>query len=327
MLTTTHRHPYLSISILLIIASILLSACGGAAQKQDEKLKIVMARVTGDPFYKTVECAALAEAAKLGVDLEIQGMSNFEIAEQTRVLDAIVQTKPDVIITAPVDADGMIPAFQRIKDAGIPAVIFDTTLNDKSLIVTEVVTDNFEQGKLAADALAKTIGETGKVFVLNTYPGLPTTDAEQQGFEEQIKNYPNIEYLGTEFNNNDQNRAVEIVNAMLTAHPDLAGFFATNTFGSQAAAAALRAAGKEGQVKIIAYDTTEEIIQGLKDGIFSAVLAYEAAKEGELAVQAAVKAAKGESVDKIYKVGNKILTADNVDNAENLYLRYVNECK
>ena len=40
----------------------------------------------GHPFYKTVECAALAEAAKLGVDLEIQGMSNFEIATQTTVL-------------------------------------------------------------------------------------------------------------------------------------------------------------------------------------------------------------------------------------------------
>jgi ribose transport system substrate-binding protein len=318
---------FFTVSVLLIIASILLSACGGAAQQQDDKIKIVLARVTGDPFYKTVECAAIAEAAKLGAELEVQGMANFEIAEQTRVLDAILQTKPDVIITAPVDADGMIPAFQRIKEAGIPVVIFDTTLNDKSLIVTEVVTDNFDQGKMAADALAKEIGETGKVFVLNTVPGLPTTDAEQQGFEEQIKNYPNIEYLGAEFNNNDQNRAVEIINAMLTANPDLAGFFATNTFGSQAAAAALRAAGKEGQVKIIAYDTTEEIIQGLKDGIFSAVLAYEAAKEGELAVQAAVKAVKGEAVDKLYKVGNKILNVDNVDNAENLYLRYVNECK
>ena len=220
----------------------------------------------------------------------------------------------------------MIPAFQRIKEAGIPAVIFDTTLNDKSLIVTRWSPTTLNKAS-GCGRPGENDRRNGKVFVLNTYPGLPTTDAEQQGFEEQIKTYPNIEYLGTEFNNNDQNRAVEIINAMLTAHPDLAGFFATNTFGSQAAAAALRAAGKEGQVKIIAYDTTEEIIQGLKDGIFSAVLAYEAAKEGELAVQAAVKAAKGEFVDKLYKVGNKILTADNVDNAENLYLRYVNECK
>ena len=318
------------LSVILII-SFVLTACATAATEappaEVAKPKIVLVRITGDPFYKTVECAALEEAKKLGVDLELQGMANFEIAEQTRVLDAVIQTKPDVIITAPVDGEGVIPVFKRIKEAGIKSVIYDTTLNDESLYETDIVTDNFEQGKMAADALAESIGKKGKVFVLNTQPGLPTTDAEQKGFEEQIKTYPDIEFLGTEFHNSDQNRAVEITNAMLQAHPDLAGFFATNTFGAQAGASAIRAANKIGEVKIIGYDTTDEIIQGLKDGVFVAVLAYEARKEGELAIQSAVKAFNGETLEKMQTVGNKVLTVDNVDDPDNLGLRYVNECK
>ena len=331
-----NTHKWLSIfCCLFLISSFALGGCGkteSASEPEEvvetesqetttapetaEPVKVVMARVAGDPFYKTVECAAIAEAQKLGVDLQIQSLANFEIAEQTRVLDAIIQTKPDVIITAPVDANGVIPVFKRAKEAGIIMVGFDTTLADKSLVGTEIVTDNYEQGVLAADALAKAIGEKGKVFVLSAMPGLTTTDQE----------HPDIEYLGTEFHNQDQNRGVSIVNSILQAHPDLEGIFTTTTFGSQAAVTALREAKKIGEVKVIGYDTTEEIIQGLKDGVFVAVLAYEARQEGILAVDAAVKLARGESVEDIYRVGNKVLTVDNVDDPENLGLRYVSEC-
>ena len=338
MLSNARRWTIVVCCLLLLASSATLGACSQGAPSQPTQapvteatqapkpVKIVMARVAGDPFYKTVECAAIEEAKKLGVDLQIQSLANFEIPEQTRVLDAIIQTKPDVIITAPVDANGVVPAFQRAKDAGVRMVGFDTTLADKSLVETEVVTDNYEQGKMAADALAEALGKKGKVFVLSAMPGLTTTDEEQKGFEDQIATYPDIKYLGTQFHNQDQNRGVSIVNSMLQAHPDLGGIFTTTTFGSQAAATALREANKIGAVKVIGYDTTEEIIQGLKDGVFVAVLAYEARQEGILAVDAAVKVARGEPVDKMYKVGNKILTKDNVDNPENLGLRYVSEC-
>ncbi len=291
-------------------------------------IKLVLARVGGDPFYKTVECGAIAEAKQLGVDLQVQSMANFEIAEQTRVLDAIIQTKPTVLISAPVDPNGVLPVFKRVREAGIKIVTYDTRLSDTSMTDTEVITDNYEQGKMAADALVKAIGDKGgKVFVLSDMPGIYTTGEEQRGFEDQIKTYSNINYLGTQYHNNDQNNAVQIVNSVLVANPDLAGIFATNTFGSQAVATALTESKKVGVVKVVAYDTTDEIIQGLKDGVFSAVLAYEAEKEGVLAVQAAVKLANGESVEKLYNVGNVVLTKENVDNPDLLYLRYTNECK
>ncbi len=326
---------------LLIIGAITFAACAPAAPAApaeeavaveeeaapaEEPIKLVLARVGGDPFYKTVECGALAEAERLGVELQVQSMANFEVAEQTRVLDAIIQTKPDAIITAPVEPIGVAPVFERILEAGITIVTYDTRLDDTSLTQAEVITDNFEQGKLAAQALAEAIGETGKVFILSDTPGIYTTEQEQLGFEEEIQKYPNIEYLGTEFHNNDQMRGAEIVNSKLVAVPDLAGIFATNTFGSIAVAAALRESGKVGDVKVVAYDTPQEIIDGLKEGVFQAVLAYEAYKEGVLAVQAAVNLVKGEPVEKLQMVGNVVITLDNVDDPDLAYLRYVDEC-
>jgi ribose transport system substrate-binding protein len=293
----------------------------------EDKINVVLARVGGDPFYKTVECAAIAKAKELDINLTVQSMLNFEIAEQTRVLDAITQTKPDVIVTAPVDDVGMIPAFKRIRDAGIKIVTYDTRLDDIELVDAEIITDNYQQGVMAADALANLVGEKGKVMILSDMPGIYTTGEEQRGFEETIVNYPDIEFLGTEYHNNDQNRGVQIVNAKLVSDPDLAGIFATNTFGSLAVKAALEESNKVGKVKVVAYDTPVEMIVGLQEGVYDVILAYEAYEEGTLAIEAAYALAKGEEVEPLQYVGNVLLDKDNVDDPELLYLRYVDTCE
>ena len=259
-----------------------------------------MARVSGDPFYKTVECGALAEARKLGVSVRVVGMPNYEVAGQARVLDRIIATRPDVIMTAPVDPHGSIPVFQRVRQAGIKMVTFDTTLSAPSLVDTQVVTNNLDQGRIAADGLANAIGLVGKVVVVSDRPGVTTTGQEQEGFERQIRNYPNITYVGARFHANHERRAVSIVKSVLAAHPDVTGIFATNTFGAEAAATAVREAKEVGRVKIVGYDTTPQILQGLRTGVFAAVIAYGARQEGALSVAAAVNLSRGRPVARQY---------------------------
>jgi ribose transport system substrate-binding protein len=78
-------------------------------------------------------------------------------------------------------------AFQWIKVAFV-----DTTLDDTSKVVTAIATDNAAGGAAAADALAKLIGEKGKVLVIAFQAGASTSAQRQKGFENEIKKYPNI---------------------------------------------------------------------------------------------------------------------------------------
>jgi ribose transport system substrate-binding protein len=315
-----------------VLASVgLLSACGGSGATSptafnNASVKITMVRVTGDPFYKTLECAATVEARRLGVSFTVTGTPNYEVSSQTTVLDAVIATHPNVIMTAPVDPTGVIPVFQAVKTAGIKMVTFDTTLNDAALVNSQVVTNNTQQGTYAADALAKAIGNTGLVFTLADMPGVTTTGQEVQGFNAEIAKTSQIQNLGTQYDNNDQNKAVSLVNSVLSAHPNLAGIFTTNTFASQAAATALQERHiAPGTVKIIAYDTTQQILDGLKAGVYAAVIAYQARNEGVDAVDAALRLAKGESVPHQYLVGNAVLTQANVDQLGSQYV-YVTAC-
>ena len=104
----------------------------------------------------------------------------------------------------------------------------------------------------AADALAELIDETGTVMVVNVNPGISTTDQRQAGFEQEIATYPNIEYIGTEFSNNDPAKAAEIMTAAIAAHPDLNGVFAANLFSAQGTATGVQQANAD--VQVVGFD-------------------------------------------------------------------------
>ena len=118
---------------------------------------------------------------------------------------------------------------------------------ESDIQLANVASDNVEGGRIAARGLAEAIGSSGKVFVVNVKPGISTTDQREEGFAEEIANFPDIEYLGQEYCDNDANNAAELTSAKLQADPDLAGIFGTNLFSAQGAAAGVREAGKQGR--------------------------------------------------------------------------------
>ena len=156
--------------------------------------------------------------------------------------------------------------ISQAQAAGIKVALVDTTLDDTSPAVTAISTDNTAAGAAAADALAKLIGEKGKVMAVVMTPGSTTSDQRQHGFEAQIKTYPNIQYLGFQNANNDPATAASEVTAVLAANPDLAGIFAANDRTTEGAATAIRGANKIGDVKIVGFDAGDTEVQYLQQG-------------------------------------------------------------
>ena len=130
----------------------------------------------------------------------------FDATLQNPIIDAVVASGPDAILVAPNDVEASAGPLQRAQEAGIEVILVDTTVNDESIGRSRIASDNLQGGVTAADALAELIGEEGKVMVISVNPGISSTDARQAGFEEQIATYPDIEYIGTEFSNNEPAR-------------------------------------------------------------------------------------------------------------------------
>ena len=303
------------------------SAAGnGSAAAKNYKVTLIQG-IANDPFYVSMACGAQEEATKLGVTLNVQGANAWDPNVQTPLVNSVTANKPDALLIAPNDSKAMINPLKRAGDAGIKLVTVDTSIEDDSILTSTVSSDNLEGGKEAARTLAKLIGEKGSVLLVGGQPGVSTVAARQEGFETELKNYPNITYIGNVFaGTGGVARNAQLVGAQLAGNPDLAGVFALNTDTSQGAATAIRAAKAEAKVKMVGFDAGPAQIEQLKKGGVQALIAQKPAEIGAQGVAQAVAALKGESVKKQVGTGAVSITAENVDDPAVAPFVYKSNC-
>jgi ribose transport system substrate-binding protein len=204
-------------------------------------------------------------------------------------------------------------------------ITVDQTVEDNSFVQTQIVTDNAEGGRLAADAINDLLGGKGEVLVITQPPGSAAQDARTTGFEQELKKYPGIVYLGAQYQSDDPQKAAEIVTSTLSAHPKLAGIFATNDQGAIGALTGLRQAGALGKVKVVAYDAATAEVNALKNGGLQALIAQNPKQEGEVAMESAAKLIKG---DKLAKTTlTQIVTVKSGDEATAEKYEYKGDCQ
>jgi len=303
-----------------------LSAESAAAQNKKWKITLIQG-VAGDNFYISMACGAQKAANDGGAELTVQGPQKFDATLQTPLLAAVIQSKPDAILIAPNDRTAMIGPIQDAIDAGIAVFTVDTKI-ESDIALANIASDNVEGGKMAAKALADLLGGKGSVFVSNVKAGISTTDQRQQGFEDGLKAYPNIKYLGAQYNNDDPTTAASQTAAILQANPDLAGIFGTNLFGAEGAATAVREAGKQGAVKIVGFDAGPKQVQDLKDSVVDVLIAQHPYDIGNTGVKMAIDYlnTKTAPAQKVITTGYTIATRANIADPQIAKYLYVADC-
>ena len=331
-------------AVLAAVAAFTLTACGSSSNSEGAsgstadgassgKSSASGAKVTfvqgvaGDPFYETMACGAKAEAKQLGIDLDVQGPTSFDVSLQSPLVSTVVQSKPSVLFIAPDDTKGMVGPLKAAVSAGIKVGLVDTTLSDTSFTSFGISTDNVAAGRAAADELAKLVGNKGSVLIAGLEPGVSTSQDRANGFIQEMKKYPGIKYIGSVFTNTGGVSGISaLVGAKISATPNLSGVFALAGDQSQGTANAIRAAGKVGKVQVIGFDAGPSQVQQLKQGIVQALVAQQPAAIGKLAVQDSAALIEGKSVTKVSGAPSAVITAKNVDDPSIAQYLYRTTC-
>jgi ribose transport system substrate-binding protein len=310
-----------------IVAAMLTPSAGALAADaatQGKEIAFVPG-VVGNAFYISMECGIRAEADKYGFTVKMQGAQQFDPALQTPIVNGVVAANPAGLLIAPTNSKALFGPISAAA-AGIKVALVDTALDDTSKVVTSIATDNAAGGAAAADALAKLIGEKGEVMVIAFQAGASTSDQRQKGFEEEIKKYPNIKYVGFQISNNDPAKAAAEVTSTLAAHPDLAGIFATNDRSAEGAATGLRNANKVGVVKVVGFDAGPSQVKQLEDGLVQALIAQSPYQIGVEGVDAIAKALQGQTVEHKVTTGTVTVTKENLHAPETKRGLYLDKC-
>ena len=328
-----HRSRSRSLAVMatcLGLAAVVASGCGSDSEAGEggggDKHRIALIiGVKGDAFYSSMTCGAQQAAKEMNAELEVQGPDKWDPSLQTPIVNAVVAKKPDAILIAPNDAKAMYAPLKQAEAEGIEIVLVDTTLEDPSIAVSEVTSDNEAAGGLAAEEVARQAGKDGSVLTVDVSPGISTTEARVKGFQETAKRL-GLEDLGVRYTADDPAKASAAVTATLARHPDLAGVFATNTLTGEGAATGLREARKEGEVKLIGFDANPSGVEALENGIAQAQVVLKPLDIGYSGVEQAVNALEGEPVEKKLLTGSVIANKDNLSDPEIDKYLYREDC-
>ena len=313
-----------------ILAFTALAAFGLAAPSMidvasaaDKKFTIALIPgLTTDAFYITMHKGAAAAAKALGVDLVFQGAADFNPVTQVPVLNAIIGRKPDAILIAPTDKVQLVESLKKAVDAGIPVITVDTFIGDghyqtgsgdADFPLSYIASDNILGGEIAGRALAKAIGDKGKVYVSNVRPGVSTTDQREEGFKNEMKKHPNITVLETQFNEDDANKAASQFQSVYARNSDISGVFGANLFSAMGAANGVKQSGGTGKVKVVAFDAPTSIVGEIKAGNVDIAIAQHPAEIGYFGVVAAYAHLTGQSIPTLIGTGFTVIDKDNVD--------------
>jgi ABC-type sugar transport system substrate-binding protein/anti-anti-sigma regulatory factor len=207
-------------------------------------------------------------------------------AEQRLALSAAIDRGTAGVVLVPIDPYTTMDVAARAVAAGIPIVTADARLAIADREMTHVGADSYVAARAAAEPLAELIGERGKVALLVYSTALPESLAREEGFRDGLAAYPEIEIVAVQAYDTDVQRARAATEQLLQRWPDLAAIYANSEDGTLGALAALRAGGRAGSVRVVGWNVTPELIDGLESGQVDLLIAQDPYRIGYTCVYA-----------------------------------------
>ena len=300
-----------TLAVVLILATI--TGC----QKSTKKVIAVVPKATSHLFWLSVQAGALAAGEEFGVQIEWNGAAaETEYPRQIQIVDSFIARKVDGIALAPTERKALVGAVDRAAAAGIPLTVFDSGLDSENYM-SFLATNNYEGGQMAGRTLARLLNGNGKVGMVMHAPGSGSTMDRERGFEEVIKaEFPGIRIVAQQFGQSDRSKAMAATENILTANPDLDGLFASSEPSSVGASLALKSRGLGGKVHLVAFDSSDGMVEDLKAGVIAAMVVQDPYRMGHDAVKTIVDKLNGQTPPKRIDLSARVITKADLDKVE-----------
>ncbi|RRC95781.1 ABC transporter substrate-binding protein [Schaalia canis] len=272
-------------------------------------------------FWQAVNEGAQEAGKELGYTVEFVGpQDETKVTEQLDQLKTALASGPKAIGFAALDSKAAAPVLEEIKAAGIPVIAFDSGV-ESDIPLTTVQTDNKAAAAEAAKHMVELIGGKGTVGLICHDQTSQTGKQRCEGFQEYIKtNAPDVTLLDPQYAG-EVGKAADTAKALIQANPELVGLYGSNEAAATGAIQGATEAGKA-ELKVVGFDSGKTQIAAIKEGKQAGAITQAPKKMGRMTVEAAVKAIKGEKLEKIIDSGFYWYDKANIEDDEikpNLY--------
>jgi ribose transport system substrate-binding protein len=314
----------LQLASLLLILAVALGCSRNRATSSggDAALRIaVVPKGTTHEFWKSVHAGAVKASRELGVDIVWKGpLKEDDLKGQIDVVDSFVAQEVSGIVVAPLSDKGLASSVRHAVEAKIPVVVFDSDLQGDAH-TSFVATDNVAAGGMAAEELARKMGDTGNVVLLRYQEGSASTANREQGFLAAIKKHANIHVVSdNQYGGATTETAFATSENLLAAQKAAAGgvqgIFAPNESTTFGMLLALRKGGLATKIHFVGFDASDKLVQAVREGSIDALVLQNPFNIGYVAVKTLTLHLRGQPVEKRIDTGARVATAQNLDSPE-----------
>ena len=294
---------------VILGAAALWALSGQAAFAAEKPIKVAcILKTLSSQYWKIVAAGAKDAAAKHGVELSMSGPpSEDDVEQQVNMIQDALTAKPDVLLLAPSQPPTVIPVLEKAKKMGIPVVLIDTDVEWPSK-ATFIGTTNYTAGKQGGEFLGKQLQKGDKVVLIDGAPGNPACNERIKGAAEVLEK-AGFTIAANQPGYSDRDKALNVMQNVLQAQPDVKAVFAANDEMALGAARALQQANKK--VTVIGFDGIADAANAILAGDMAGTVAQQPYDMGRIAVESAIKLAKKQPVEKRIDSGTKMITKDN----------------
>ncbi|WP_086858731.1 ABC transporter substrate-binding protein [Amycolatopsis lexingtonensis] len=254
-----------------------------------------------NPFRIAETQSIKDEAAKLGIasDKLLVTNAQSDLNKQISDIKSMLDRGAQLLVVAPLNSDGLQPALDAAKAKKVPVVTIDRKVTSQPCTdyLTFIGSNFVEQGKRAAQEMARVTGGTGKVAILLGASGNNVTTDRTSGFKDELAKTPGLSVVAEQTGEFDRSKGQAVMEQLIQSHPDITAVYAENDEMGVGAVNALKTAGKTPgkDVKVVSIDGTRNAVQLIADGSYNAVIESNP-RFGPLAFQTLQKFESGEAI-------------------------------
>jgi ribose transport system substrate-binding protein len=224
-------------------------------------------------FFQTMEDGARRHEAERPTQFRLvaNGIKDeLDVARQVDIVEQMIAQRVSAIVLAPADSKALVPVAVRAQQAGIVVVNIDNRLDRAALAargasIPFVGPDNRKGASKVGDHLAAKLKRGDAVAILEGAPNAFNGVERKLGFEDAAQR-AGLRIVSSQTANWETSQASQVAAAMLTAHPHLTALLCANDSMALGAVAAVRDAGRTGQVAVVGFDNISAVRPLIADG-------------------------------------------------------------
>ena len=260
-------NPYRPDNLFEVVTK-LQEAIEGKSAPAGAKYVLLTNAVT--PFWTAAQIGLSRASSELNVPMFFNAPAGTDAnSAQLSMLDTFINDKYNAITFSAINPKAVNDYVARGIGEDINFLATDSDASESGRAVYIGMSD-YNAGRAAAEAAINIIGE-GTVVGLVGYATATNALERIRGIQDGLAG-SKIVYLETLYDDVQMEKALSNAETALQKYPDLAGFITIYSYNGPMAGQAVKAAGKQGQVKIVAFDAEPETQKLAEEGVVQAMI-------------------------------------------------------